>query len=141
MEMQILEEENDANVQQKFNTSTRSLCNKDLTDKYISYSECHVQIHYRCTFLPSYQLYFFVEKKSKYSCINCTPTGLVDLSLDGVYVLINDIKEYLVEVEAINNLLREENRRFRGENIQNKDRLYSWLSNEFYLLNCFWISI
>ena len=31
MEMQILEEENDANVQQKFNTSTRSLCNKDLT--------------------------------------------------------------------------------------------------------------
>ena len=125
MEMQILEEENDANMQQKFNTSTCSLCNKEVTDKYISCSECHVQIHCRCTFLPSYQLYYFVEKKSKYSCINCTPTGLVDLSLDGVYVLINEIKEHLVEIEAINNLLREKNRRFRGENIQNKNRLYS----------------
>ena len=125
MEMQILKEENDANMQQKFNTSTCSLCNKEVTDKYISCSECHVQIHCRCTFLPSYQLYYFVEKKSKYSCINCTPTGLVDLSLDGVYVLINDIKEHLVEIEAINNLLREKNRRFRGENIQNKNRLYS----------------
>ena len=125
MEMQILEEENDANMQQKFNTSTCSLCNKEVTDKYISCSECHVQIHCQCTFLPSYQLYYFVEKKSKYSCINCTPTGLVDLSLDGVYVLINDIKEHLVEIEAINNLLREKNRRFRGENIQNKNRLYS----------------
>ena len=125
MEMQILEEENDANMQQKFNTSTCSLCNKEVTDKYISCSECHVQIHCRCTFLPSYQLYYFVEKKSKYSCINCTPTGLVDLSSDGVYVLINDIKEHLVEIEAINNLLREKNRRFRGENIQNKNRLYS----------------
>lgn len=40
--MQISEEENDANVQQKFNTSTCSLCNKDVTDNYISYSECHV---------------------------------------------------------------------------------------------------
>ena len=125
MKMQILEEENDANMQKKFNTSTCSLCNKEVTDKYISCSECHVQIHCRCTFLPSYQLYYFVEKKSKYSCINCTPTGLVDLSLDGVYVLINDIKEHLVEIEAINNLLREKNRRFRGENIQNKNRLYS----------------
>ena len=125
MEMQILEEENDASMQKKFNTSTCSLCNKEVTDKYISCSECHVQIHCRCTFLPSYQLYYFVEKKSKYSCINCTPTGLVDLSLDGVYVLINDIKEHLVEIEAINNLLREKNRRFRGENIQNENRLYS----------------
>ena len=76
--MQILEEENDVDVQQKFNTSTCSVCNKDATDKYISCSECHTQIHY--TFLPSYQLYYFVEKKIKYTCINCTPTGLVYLS-------------------------------------------------------------
>ena len=77
-EMQILEEENDndANVQQKFNTSTCSVCNKDETDKYIYCSECHIQIHYRCTFLPSYQLYYFVKKKSKCinTFINCTPT-------------------------------------------------------------------
>ena len=32
MEMHILEEENYANVQQKFNTSTCSVCNKDATD-------------------------------------------------------------------------------------------------------------
>ena len=51
-EMQTLEEENDANVQQKLNTSNCSICNKDATDKYISCSECHIQIHYRCTFLP-----------------------------------------------------------------------------------------
>ena len=122
-EMQNLEEENDANMQQKFNTSTCSVCNKDATDKYISCSECHIQIHYRCTFLPSYQLYYFVEKKSKYTCVNCTPTGFVDLSSDGVDVLINDIKEHLVKIETINNLLREENQHLRGENIQNKNSL------------------
>ena len=98
--MQILEEENDANVQQKFNISTCSVCNKDATVKYISCSECHIQIHYRCTFLSSYQLYYFVGKRSKYRYINCTPTGLVDLSSDGVNVLINDIKEHLVDIET-----------------------------------------
>ena len=74
-------------------------------------------------FLPSYQLYYFVEKKSKYTCVNCTPTGFVDLSSDGVDVLINDIKEHLVKIETINNLLREENQHLRGENILNKSNL------------------
>ena len=110
-EMQVFEEKNDANLQQKFNTSTYSV------------SECHIQIHYRCTFLPSYQLYYFVEKKSKCTCINFTPTGLVDLSSNVVNVLISDIKEHLVEIETINNLLREENQQLRGENIQNKNNL------------------
>ena len=45
-EMQILEEESDANMQQKLSTSTCSICDKDTTGKYISCSECHVQIHY-----------------------------------------------------------------------------------------------
>ena len=36
-------------------------------------------------------------------------TGFVDVSSDGVDVLINDIKEHLVTIETINNLLREEN--------------------------------
>ena len=54
---------------------------------------------------------------------NCTPTALVDLSSDGVDVLINDIKERLVEIETINNLLSEENQHLRGENIQNKNNL------------------
>ena len=121
-EMQNLDEENDANMQQKCSTSTCSVCNKDATE-YVSCSACHIQIHYRCTFLPSYQLYYFVEKKSKYTCVNCTPTGFVDLSLDGVDVLINDIKEHLVKIETRNNLLREENQHLRGENIQNKNNL------------------
>ena len=122
-EIQNLEEENDANIQQKFNSSTCSICNKDATDKYISYSECHIQIHYRCTFLRSYQLYYFAEKKNKYICVHCTPTGFVDLSSAGVDVLINDIKEHFVKAETINNLLREENQHLRGENIQNKNNL------------------
>ena len=42
-EMQNVEEENDANMQQKLNTSTCSVCNKDTTDKYISCSECHIK--------------------------------------------------------------------------------------------------
>ena len=54
MEMLNLEKENNANMQQKANTSTCSVCNKDATDKYIYCSECHIQIYYRCTFLPSY---------------------------------------------------------------------------------------
>ena len=108
-------------MQQKFNTLSCSVCNKDATD--ISCSECHIQILYGCTFLPSYQLYCFVEKKRKYTCVNCTPTALVDLSSDGVDVLINDIKEHLVKIETINNLLREENQHLRGENIQNKNNL------------------
>ena len=120
--MQNLEEENDANMKQKFNTSTCSVCNKDATDKYISCSECHIQIHYRCPFLQSYQLYYFVEKKSKYTCVNCTPKGFVDLSSDEVDVLINDIKEYLVKMETINTLLREENQYLRADNIQSESR-------------------
>lgn len=40
--MDILEEENDANEQQKFNTAACSVCNKDATDKYISCSEYHI---------------------------------------------------------------------------------------------------
>ena len=34
--------------------------------------------------------------------------------------MINDIKEHLVKLETISNLLREENQHLRGENIQNK---------------------
>ena len=65
MEMQNLEEEDDVNMQQKSNTSTCSVCNKEATGKYISCSEYHIQIHYRCTFLPSYHLYYFVETLNK----------------------------------------------------------------------------
>ena len=43
--------------------------------------------------------------------------------MDGVDVLINDIKENLVQIETTNNLLREENQHLRGENIQNKNNL------------------
>ena len=122
-EIHILEEENDPNVQQNFNTSTCSVCSKDATGKYISCNECNIQIHYRCTFLPSYQFYYFVEMKSKYTYFNCTPTGLVDLSSDGVDVLTNDIKEHLVKLETVNSLLREENQHLRVKNIQNKNNL------------------
>ena len=38
-------------------------------------------------------------------------------------MLINDIKKHLLEIETINNLLREENQHLRGENIQDKNNL------------------
>ena len=37
--------------------------------------------------------------------------------------MINDIKEHLIKVETIHNLLREENQHLRGENIQNENDL------------------
>ena len=37
--------------------------------------------------------------------------------------MIIDIKEHLVEIKTINNLMREENQHLRGENIQNKNNL------------------
>ena len=94
--------------------------------KLLAKLQYHIQINYRCTLRPSHQLYYLVEKKSKHKCINCTLAGLVDLSSDLVdvlinffffygNVLINDIKEHLAEIEAINNLLREENQHLRGE--------------------------
>ena len=104
MEMKILEEENDVNVQQKLYASTCSGCNKDAKINYISCSECHVQIHYRCTFLTSHQPYSFVEKKREYRSINCSPAGLVDLLSGGVDVLINYIKVHLVEIETLDHL-------------------------------------
>ena len=106
MEIQILKEENDEKVQQKFNTSTCSVCNKDTTNTYISCSECRISTHSKCTFLPSTQFYYLVKKKSKYMCINCMLTDLVDLSSDGGEVLINDIKEDLAEIQTKNNLFQ-----------------------------------
>ena len=73
------------------------------------------------TVIPAFL--FCWKEKQIYTCVNCTPTGFVDLSSDGVDVLINDIKEHLVKIETINNLLREENQHLRGENIQNKNNL------------------
>ena len=66
---------------------------------------------------------------ANYTQVNCTPTGLVDLSSDGEDVLINDIKEHLVEIETINDLLTEENQHLRRENIQNKNSLKVEKSN------------
>ena len=114
IEKQSFKEKNYANAQQKFNASTCSVCNKDPKDRYISCIECHILIHYSCTFLRPYQLYYFVEKNRKYTCIKCAPTSLVVLLSDEVDVLMNDIKEHLVEIETINYLLTEENQYLNG---------------------------
>ena len=119
---QKLEEENDNQVQTP-DAVICGVCCKDVKEKFISCSKCHFHIHYRCTLLPSYQLYYFVEKTRKYTCVNCTPEGTVDLSSDGVDVLINDIKDHLIDVENINRRLQEENIHLRGENIQVKNNI------------------
>ena len=108
-EMQILEGENDANVQQNFNTSTCNVCNRDAIDKHISCCEWDIQIHYRCRFLPSYQRHYFTESKC-----NCTPTGLVDLSSDGIDKLINNIKENLLEIQKIKQSIKKRKSAFKG---------------------------
>ena len=63
-EMQNLEEENDANMQQKFNTSTCNTCNKDATDKYISCSECYIQIHYSARSYRHTNFTIFLKSKA-----------------------------------------------------------------------------
>ena len=100
-----------------------TICNKAAKEKYICCGECQCRVHYRCAFLPTYQLYYFVEKTRKYTCVNCTPQALVDLRSDGVDVLIRDIRNHLEELKKMNNLIQKQNEYLREENIRIKNTL------------------
>ena len=54
-----------------------TICFKEVTEKFISCSDCGARLHYRCTFLPAYQLFYFVNDMCNYICVNCTPVGLL----------------------------------------------------------------
>ena len=57
-------------------------------------SECHCKIHYKCSPLPSSQLYNFIKTKRKYTCANCTPTDVSDITPGSVDIKINKLKLY-----------------------------------------------
>ena len=83
-------------------------------------SECHCKIHYKCSLLPSYQLYNFIKKKRKYTCANCTPADVSDITPGSVDIEIIELKD-----KGINTLLREENQKLREENriIKNSNKV------------------
>ena len=115
-------EENDANMQQKLNILTSSVCNKDATGKY--YLVVNVTFKYIADARSYRHTNLTILLKSKVNTLLIArQIGLADLSSNGVDVLINDIREHLVEIKTINNLIREENQHLRGENIQNKNNL------------------
>ena len=101
-------------------------CNKNSTPQLATYAtkmqpiSIYLAVNVTFKYITDARSY---RHANKYTCVNCTSTDLVHLSSDGVDVMINDIKEHLVDVETINNLLREENQHLRRENIQNKNNL------------------
>ena len=101
--------------------ATCTICMKEVQDKFISCKDCGACLHYRCTFLPAYQLFYFINDISNYVCVNCTPEGLLEHSSHGVDILIKDIQHHLVELESVNKLLQKENEELRGEYIKNKN--------------------
>ena len=82
--------------------NTMQTCNKSSTAQLAAYvtKMKRISIYHAVNVTLTYiinacsyrtcQLYYFVEKKRKYTCINYMSADLVDLSLDGVDVLINE---------------------------------------------------
>ena len=84
-------------------------CKERVGMNIICCSECHCKIHFKCSLLPSYQLYNFIKKKRKYTCANCTPADVSDITPGSVDIEINELKDNLIKIEGINTLLRKEN--------------------------------
>ena len=66
----------------------------------INCSECHNKTHYKCSLLPSYQLYNFVKRKRKYACANCTPGDVSCITPASVDIEINELKDNLNKIEG-----------------------------------------
>ena len=66
----------------------------------INCSECHNKTHYKCSLLPSYQLYNFIKRKRKYACANCTPGDVSCITPASVDIEINELKENLNKIEG-----------------------------------------
>ena len=103
----------------------RTTCNERVGINIICSSECHCKIHFKCSLLPSYQLYNFIKKKRKYTCANCTTADVSDITPGSVDIEINKLKDNLIKIEGINTLLREENQKLREENaiIKNSNKV------------------
>ena len=79
-------------------------------------SGCHCKIHYKCSLLLSYELYNFIIRKRKYTCANCKPADVSDITPGIVDIKINELKNNLNEIGGINTLSREENQQLREKN-------------------------
>ena len=98
-----------------------TICNERVGMNVICCSECHCKIHYKCSLLPSHQLYNFLKTKRKYTCANCTSTDVSDITPGSVDIETNELKGNLIKIEGINALLKEENRKLREENTMIKN--------------------
>ena len=62
------------------------------------------------TFILAYN---FIQKKRKYTCVNCTLADVSDITLGSVNI---ELKDNLIKIEGINTVLREEKQKLRKEN-------------------------
>ena len=99
-----------------------TICNEQVGMNVICCSECHCKINYNCSLLPSYN---FNKKKRKYTCPNCTPADVSDITPGSVDIEINELKDNLIKIEGVNTLLRKENQKLREENtvIKNSNKV------------------
>ena len=61
------------------------------------------------------RFYLHISKR-KYTCANCTPADISDITPGSVDIEINELKDNLIKIEGINTLLRENNQKLREEN-------------------------
>ena len=62
------------------------------------------------------ELHSFIKRKRKYTCANCKPANVSDITLGTADIEINELKSNLNEIEGINTVLREEKQHLREEN-------------------------
>ena len=66
--------------------------------------------------------YNFIQKKRKYTCLNCTLADVSDITPESVNI---ELKDNLIKIEGINTLLREEKQKLKEENaiIKNSNKV------------------
>ena len=70
-----------------------TICNDRVDTNIICCSECHYKIHYKCSPLPSYGLYNFIKRKMKFTCANCKPADVSDITLGIIDIEIIELKK------------------------------------------------
>ena len=66
--------------------------------------------------------YNFIQKKRKYTCVNCILADVSDITPESVNI---ELKDNLIKIEGINTLLREEKQKLKEENaiIKNSNKV------------------
>ena len=113
-----------------------TICNEQVGVNIICCRKCHCKIQYKCSFFPSQQLYRFVERKRKYTCVNCTPANVSNITPGIVNIKTNELTDNVNEIEGINTLLRKENQQLREKKtlIKNSNKVDK-ASSTYTLIN------